>query len=81
MTTTTKTKKKWRSPRDAVFNGHINNAADRAVNELLRSFPKYAAEIKKLRVEGIMSIFNEDPTPATAAYVALVTLFVNEDKQ
>lgn len=62
----------------AVFNGHVNNAIDRAKAVMQRDLsPAWVEEIEELDKQGLMSIFLSDPTPATAAFVALVTLFVN----
>ena len=65
-------------PHFAVFNGHVNDASDRA-RALLREFaPKLADEIDEAYDKGIMSIFGKKPNQATSAYVWLVTAFVNE---
>lgn len=65
----------------SVFNGHINNAHDRAVEALKGENPDWAEEVLKAHTEGIMGIFERDPTPATKRYVELVTQFVNEDAE
>jgi hypothetical protein len=67
-------------PGFAVFNQHVNDAGKRALKILESQFPSFVEEVKKAEEEGIMVIFNEKPTPATAAYVALVTAFVNENR-
>ena len=63
----------------SVFNGHVNKAGELAMSVLDERFPDWAVRIRELDEEGngIMHIFNVDPEPATAAYVALVTAFVN----
>lgn len=67
-------------PGFAVFNSHKNDAHDNALRILDASFPKMAYEIREIaEEEGIMVIFNREPTPATSAYVTLVTAFVNGD--
>ena len=68
-------------PTWAVFNGHSNDASDRAVAILEEFYPSWAEEIKKAQEKGIMVIFDKEPTPATAAFSMLVTAFVNEDKE
>ena len=67
-------------PNFAVFNGHCNEASDRAIALLKEFYPSWAKEIKKAKKKGIMVIFDKAPTPATAAYSMLVTAFVNEDR-
>lgn len=65
-------------PHLAVFNGHCNQAENRAI-KLLREFsPEYAKEVETVKKTGIMAIFEDEPTPATAAFAFLVTAFVNE---
>jgi hypothetical protein len=66
----------------SVFNGHVNNAHVRALQEMDRSMPEWAEEVRTIDNEenGIMAIFNHEPKPSTAAYVALVTYLVNEDR-
>ncbi|KKK74264.1 hypothetical protein LCGC14_2885530, partial [marine sediment metagenome] len=44
-------------------------------------FPKFADEIRTADEEGLMSIIGTEPTPATASFVVLVTMFVNESKE
>lgn len=68
-------------PTWAVFNGHSNDASDRAVAILEEFYPSWAEEIAKAQEEGIMVIFDKEPTPATAAFSMLVTAFVNEDRK
>lgn len=64
----------------AVFNCHVNDASDRADAEFIAQFGQKAFDetIKPLHEEGIMGIFNDEPTPLTMAWVTLVTAFVNE---
>ena len=64
----------------SVFNNHINNAHDRAVLDLEAESPDFAKEIRGWKERGIMGIFDQDPTPATKRYVALVMQYVNADK-
>lgn len=66
----------------AVFNGHVNDAHERVMQEMDRSFPTWAKEVREIDEEenGIMAIFKQKAKPSTAAYVALVTYFVNEDR-
>lgn len=68
------------SPGFALFNQHVNNAATRARAIMEENFPKWLAEVDEMEKEGngIMYILQRGPTPATAAYIALVTAFVNE---
>jgi hypothetical protein len=67
----------------SVFNGHVNNADKRANAEFIAQFGQeaYDNEIKPLREKGIMLIFETDPTRLTMAWVALVTAFVNENRE
>jgi len=66
----------------SVFNGPVNDAHERAMQEMDRSMPEWAEEVRTIEREenGIMAIFNHGPKPSTAAYVALVTYLVNEDR-
>lgn len=71
------------SPYFAVFNGHVNEADKRARAFLAEnSLTTWLEEIKAMEAKenGIMALFNHEPTAATGAYVALVTLFVNEGR-
>ena len=68
-------------PYFAVFNNHINNAHKRAMEDLEVNSPEWIAEILAFEQQGIMGIFNEEPTPATLRYVELVTAFVNEGRE
>ncbi len=69
------------SPGFALFNCHVNDAKDRALAVLDEYFPKFADEIRTADEEGLMSIIGTEPTPATASFVVLVTMFVNESKE
>lgn len=66
------------TPYFSVFNSHVNDAHKRAMKMLRLHFSEFYNEIKKQEKKGIMGIFDKHPTPSTAAYVALVTAFVNE---
>ncbi len=65
----------------SVFNGHCNNAEKRAIKLLRKHYPDWADEIEAAKKKGIMSVFDQAPTPATAAFTMLVTAFVNEKKR
>lgn len=64
----------------AVFNGHINNANTRTMEEMEANHPEWAAEIKNIVAKegGIMAIFDHEPTEATRYYAETVQRFVNE---
>jgi hypothetical protein len=65
-------------PFVAVFNGHVNDAHNRAVSALRRMGAEdVAQQIEAAKEIGIMSIFDERPSFATSAYAALVAHFVN----
>lgn len=66
----------------SVFNCHLNNAKERANREFVAQFGQdaYNSSIVPYDEDGIMSIFNSAPTPHTAAWVALVTAYVNENR-
>lgn len=70
-------------PQYSVFNGHVNDA-DRRARQVLRAcgMNAWLLEVEAIEAEegGIMAIFHCEVTPATAAYAALVTAFVNEGK-
>ncbi len=68
-------------PNMAVFNNHVNDADKRAKALLAEFAPKLAEEIEAAENIGIMSIFAEEATNATAAYAWLVTAFVNENRE
>lgn len=67
----------------SVFNNHLNNASDRANAEFIAQFGQesYDSHIAPFHVDGIMAIFAEEPTPPTIVWVALVTTFVNENRE
>lgn len=65
----------------AVFNCHVNDAAQRAEAEMKAQMgeEKYQEEIGVVIRDGIMAIFNAKPTIYTYAYVTLITAYVNEN--
>lgn len=71
----------------SVFNLHINRAKERADAEFISQFGRknFNETIKPLHDGGIMSIFDFEGDRAAfgmkAAYIALVTFFVNEDRK
>ena len=65
----------------SVFNGHINEAHQKTMAELFVTNKDWYREIDVAYQNGIMSIFEVEPTPATSAYMMLVTYLVNEIKQ
>ena len=67
------------SPSFAVFNNHVNDAGDKALALMEEFFPLHYEEVKKADEDGIMSIFNSEPTKAALIYVAMVTALVNEE--
>lgn len=72
------------SPHLSVFNSHSNDADTRARAVMRENGMKaWLKEVEDLEAKenGIMAIFNHEPTAATGAYVALVTLFVNEGRE
>lgn len=67
----------------AVFNGHVNDA-DKRSRALMRALmPEWLEAVERIESDGngIMAIFQVEIEPATAAYTALVTAFVNEDRE
>lgn len=63
----------------SVFNGHINNAHERALNEVEKTFTEVEFKgIKRAEKKGIMSIFDRKPTSIMLKYAKLVTKYVNE---
>ena len=70
-------------PHFSVFNLHVNNAGDRARALMGQHFKKQLEEVEQIEKDGggIMAIFENPPTPATSVFVALVTTFVNEDRE
>lgn len=73
--------KKRMEPGIAVFNHHINNAHQRAVDELVAQWGQdlFDKEIQPFIDDGIMSIFHRGPNVQTMAYVVLVTAYVNAE--
>lgn len=75
------TDKELMSFTTAVFNGHVNNASDKADAEFVRMFgvAKFNRHIKPYHDEGIMSLFERDnPNQYQTAWVAMVTVMVNQ---
>ena len=72
----------WMAPGFAVFNGHVNKADERARKMLADTQPEWLEEVEQIETEGngIMAVLQRTPTPAVAAYVSLVTAFVNENR-
>lgn len=70
------------TPHFAVFNLHINDADQRARKVLKKTDPHWLKTIEKIEKKegGIMAVMNHPKSPAVAAYVALVTLFVNGEE-
>jgi hypothetical protein len=68
------------NPSGPVFNQHVNDAEKRTRLLMSVVFPTYLALVDAMaeKHNGIMGIFNEEPTIATAVYVALVNAFVLE---
>jgi hypothetical protein len=64
----------------AVFNGHINDADVRARTFMRVVCPAFLKEVEKIEKEenGIMGLFKNKPTVATATYIMLVNAFVLE---
>ena len=62
----------------SMFKNHVNDAGKRAMKVLKENFPDFYKEVKKADKNGIMSLFNVDPTEAALVYAALVTAFVNK---
>lgn len=64
----------------AVFNLHMNDAGRRADREFMRQYGQrcFRRVIMPLYREGIMTILDTELTPHRAAWVALVTAYVNE---
>lgn len=66
----------------ALFNNHVNNADRRARDLMRKLMPVWLEEVERVEKKGngIMYVFMAGYTPATAAYAALVTAFVNENR-
>ena len=64
----------------SVFNGHINDASDRADAEFISQFgdATFKRWIAPHHEKGIMSIFNAKPNRYRMAWVTLVTAYANE---
>lgn len=77
-------KKEVMSPTFAVFNLHVNKAREKADREFKRMFgeKKYDRHIARIEREGdgIMHIFNVKPNEYRMAWVAMVTVLVNEGR-
>jgi len=72
--------KKIMDPYFAMFNNHVNNAFQHAKKIFIKRFGKeiYKKDIVPFKKNGIMSIFNKDPTPSSKWLVEMVWYFVNE---
>ena len=66
----------------SVFNNHVNNADQKARAVMRQLCPAFLEQVEDIEKEGngIMAIFQQSPSAATAYYVAMVQYFVNEDK-
>lgn len=66
----------------SVFNCHVNNAKERATAEFVAQYGQenYDKHIAPIDEAGIMTIFHRKPTQYTAAWVTLVTAYVNENR-
>lgn len=66
----------------AVFNLHVNDAGVKADREFVRLFgqKKFDRHIKPSHTEGIMSIFGKPQNLYRSAWVAMVTVLVNEGR-
>jgi len=84
-------KKEWKDyddgvdvmdPYFSVFNCHVNRAYDKARELFIRIHgrEKWEVEIQPYDDEGMMSIFNSEPTEDMKFFVFMVTAFANEDK-
>ena len=64
----------------AVFNCHVNDAKDRADAEFIAQFgqDRFDEVMAPIHEAGVMSIFNEEPTIYTMAWVTLCAAYVNE---
>lgn len=70
-------------PQFSVFNGHLNDADKRARKALVdMGRGDWLDEVERVEKdgEGTMAVFSKESTPATAAYIALVTYLVNEGR-
>lgn len=66
----------------AVFNLHVNDADKRADEEFVAQFgvEMFYEHIAPFYEEGIMSMFDADPTLHGLAWATLVTAYVNENR-
>ena len=66
----------------AVFNGHVNDAFERANAEFIAQFgeEKFDKKIAPFHEAGIMTILEGKPSRSVMAYVTLVTAYVNEGR-
>lgn len=73
-------KREIMDPSFAVFNLHINKAGEKADREYVRIFGQrsFDRHMKRLREDGIMAIFHSKPNMQRMAWVAMVTVLVNE---
>ena len=64
----------------SVFNGHINQAGEKAEQDIVKKFgkEKYEKEFLPFKKKGIMYMFKVPPTEITTYYVERVTVYVNE---
>jgi len=67
-------------PFVAVFNGHVNDAQERADEAFVKRFGELAFEyeIRPHHKNGIMSIFQVKPNEYTVWYVEMIAVFANE---
>lgn len=64
----------------AVFNGHINNAGDRAFADVRNMYPPHSRGLRKLtrmRRSGIMEIFTVKQTAPMRAYTLRCFAYAN----
>ena len=68
------------SPDFALFNSHTNDAHGKAKNDMIRILGQddWDEHIEPLE-DGIMAIFDEEPTRETYWFVMRVTMYVNEN--
>lgn len=65
----------------AVFNLHVNDAGDKAKRIFIANFgqDKWDEVMQPLEDTGIMSVFDQEPTPFLSFYITTVMLLVNGD--
>lgn len=70
------------TPYLAVFNLHVNDAGKRANKEFIHRWGLtcYNKEITPVRRAGVMSIFDRKPSRRQAAWIRMVTRYVNATK-